>query len=84
MSGEKLVARERLWTESTAEERLDALRNEVVYQKRVIQNLLGDVEMLLAHRHGEDNTILAPLKSSCALGGPRNDTHIPIGLRLRE
>ena len=75
--------REKTWLERDTEQKLEALRQQVVYLTNALQKAEEDICGLLTHRHGDAHIMLTQLFGSHAkLSGYHR--HIPTGLRNEE
>lgn len=75
--------RERLWTERDTEQKLEALRQQVLRLTRDCNDQRATIAHLLTHQHGSNGTLLMSFESvSNGPSGYRG--HMPMSLRDKE
>lgn len=86
ISAEKSLAmRDKLWPERDIEQKLSALRSEVVRLLHLNENLQQQVAFLVEHQHGPRGELLTPMpggRINSPIGYQRN--HVPTALRDKE
>ena len=88
MSNEKMLGtlsgpcREKLWTERDVDQKLEALRAELLWAHRTIRMLEERSNMLLAHTHiGKGFKLVVPVDN---YSGELSAGYVPTGLRETE
>ena len=79
-----LASRERLWTERDVEQKLEALRQQVVHLSYVIEQYNKNIDGLNIHQHAPDGRLLVPMFGASADLLGYDGGRIPIGLRDKE
>ena len=74
-------SREKLWTERNQEEKLEALRQELLKTISGTQMAQEMSSRLMHHVHGLHGEILAPMDR---LDGPQGRRYVPMSLRDKE
>ena len=64
--------RAKTWDESTPEQRMEMMREEVRYLRRMVTDLQRDARKMSAHHHAQDGSLMVPLRD-------RNDEDRPRG-----
>jgi len=74
--------REKLWTERDVEQKLEALRQQLIYLTHKTRSSRGVLDVLMRHEHGVDGRLLVPLIDS-NIGSYERD-RVPTALRDEE
>lgn len=81
-----VAMREKLWTERDTEQKLEALRQELLHLSYLCHDQRKQLERLMLHQHGAHGEILAPIHGPFVLvEHPREYSgNTPMGLRDKE
>ncbi len=79
-----MASREKLWTERTDTEKLDTLRQQVVFLCRQSQEQNATIYKLMQHRHGPIGESVVPLVDNGANHPQGYRYRTPISLRDKE
>lgn len=82
-SNKCVAMRDKLWTERDAEQKLEALRQQVMQLIYVCQNQRAEINHLLRHQHGANGVLLTPF-DDLSNRPPGYRGHMPMGLRDKE
>ena len=74
--------REKLWTERDVEQKLEALRQHIIYLTDNAQSSRGVLNGLIRHEHSADGRLLVPLNDNN--NGPYRRDRVPTALRDKE
>lgn len=70
--------RQKTWDECTPEQRMEMMREEVRYLRRMVTDLQGAVRKLTAHQHAQDGAIMVPMKNRDDDDAPRGYFYDPL------
>ena len=66
------------WADSTPEQRMEMMREEVRYMRRMVTDLQSTVRKLTRHQHAQDGAIMAPLNNRDDEDRPRGYFYDPL------
>lgn len=73
--------RDKVWPERTDAEKLDALREQVVYLLNRVEHVAAVVEQLLRHEHNAGGQLTVQIQNNSE---PSRRSHTPMSLRNKE